>query len=751
MPHTLPAFLSSFPVRKKICATLLSALTALFCLSLPMSVPLHAQIVTDGTLGPAMTLSGPNMVIPQDLGTLAGQNLFHSFRTFGIPMGESATFTGADGIANVISRVTGGEASHIDGLLRSEVGRADFFFINPSGVVFGPAARVHVPAAFYVSTAHELKFVDGASFNAINPQAGTLTQAAPEAFGFLGDQPADIMIYGSQLGFQDKSKVSLVSSGDIIFAGSTDMFAELMVPSGEILLSTRGDMLIDTAIVSTIGDGGGKITIHAENVRLAMGFLSAGNTGDRYANGGVFITATELINILDGVIDCSTEGKGNAGPITIYAKDMNISGLDRFMSGISSVSLNDSEGNAGDIKIVLDGLLNIKMSGYISNNTYSIGKAGQINIQAKDMTIDGQGSQDFTGVASGADPGSEGNAGTVEITVSGLMQLLNGGIISSSTLAKGNAGEVTVNASTLILDGSRITSDATSTGQVGNVTVNAGSVHLRNNSSISIEAHQMLPPERLSEPERILTVNAWNANANTLSLDGGSKISTESTGNVPAADIVVCSSIIDIRGDSSVSTSALDADGGAVTLLGGTIFLDDGLVTTSVEGLTGDGGDIIIGGLRAGEPADFLIMNHGFIQANTAAPGAVGGNIDLNVRWIIADRSGGSLVVDAVERMDYWADAPRSVIQAAAPGGTKGDINVSDASLLDISGSIIPMRSQVVQPIGLSTDPCDIDPVREKPSSLVLEGVGGLPEEPGDLPSVPFDGTRLDGLMEPSL
>src|SRR2546425_4492718 len=51
-----------------------------------------------------------------------GNNLFHSLRLFSVPTAAtapgSATFTGPSTIANIVSRVTGGQASTIDG--RSE-------------------------------------------------------------------------------------------------------------------------------------------------------------------------------------------------------------------------------------------------------------------------------------------------------------------------------------------------------------------------------------------------------------------------------------------------------------------------------------------------------------------------------------------------------------------------------------------------------------------------------------------------------
>lgn len=38
-----------------------------------------AQVVTDGTAGPGEVLTGPDYDIAADLGTQAGDNLFHSF------------------------------------------------------------------------------------------------------------------------------------------------------------------------------------------------------------------------------------------------------------------------------------------------------------------------------------------------------------------------------------------------------------------------------------------------------------------------------------------------------------------------------------------------------------------------------------------------------------------------------------------------------------------------------------------------
>lgn len=123
-----------------------------------------AQISTDGTAGDQRALNGPDYRIDADLGTEAGDNLFHSSERFSIGTGESATFSGPDGIGNIISGVTGGELSAVDGLIASTIPGASLWLFNPAGVVFGPNASLDVSGSFHVSTADELRMTDGGRF-----------------------------------------------------------------------------------------------------------------------------------------------------------------------------------------------------------------------------------------------------------------------------------------------------------------------------------------------------------------------------------------------------------------------------------------------------------------------------------------------------------------------------------------------------------------------------------------------------------
>jgi len=174
----------------------------------------HAEVVLDGTLGFRGALDGPNYKIGAKLGQQHGGNLFHSFSDFNINIGESATFSGPNSVQNIISRVTGGNPSHINGLLRSTIPEADFYFLNPYGIMFGEGAQLDVQGSFHASTADTLRFADGSEFNARHPEQPLLTVAPISAFGFLTDAPSAITIEDSFLSVSEGNTLSLIG-GDL--------------------------------------------------------------------------------------------------------------------------------------------------------------------------------------------------------------------------------------------------------------------------------------------------------------------------------------------------------------------------------------------------------------------------------------------------------------------------------------------------------------------------------------------------------
>ncbi len=140
----------------------------------PTRQALAQNITTDGTLGTPQTLTGPNYNIPQSLGQTVNSNLFHSFGQFNLNSNEAAIFQSGNDINNIFSRVTGGSPSSINGLIRTLGQDVNLFFLNPSGIIFGPNASLDVSGSFLASTADSFIFGNGLEFSATNPQAAPL-------------------------------------------------------------------------------------------------------------------------------------------------------------------------------------------------------------------------------------------------------------------------------------------------------------------------------------------------------------------------------------------------------------------------------------------------------------------------------------------------------------------------------------------------------------------------------------------------
>ncbi|MGB3650042.1 MAG: filamentous hemagglutinin N-terminal domain-containing protein, partial [Rivularia sp. (in: cyanobacteria)] len=108
----------------------LSYLTCL--LSLFPCLSTNAQLIPDN-MGKESSTVNPS--IERDLiegGAIRNNNLFHSFKEFNVNSNQKVYFSNPDNITNILTRVTGSNASKIFGTLGVN-GNANLFLINPNG------------------------------------------------------------------------------------------------------------------------------------------------------------------------------------------------------------------------------------------------------------------------------------------------------------------------------------------------------------------------------------------------------------------------------------------------------------------------------------------------------------------------------------------------------------------------------------------------------------------------------------------
>lgn len=156
-----------------------------------------------------------------------------------------------------------------------------------------------------------------------------------------------------------------------------------------------------------------------------------------------------------------------------------------------------------------------------------------------------------------------------------------------------------------------------------------------------------------------------------------------------------------LRQGSLIATAAVDGNGGPLSVEAkGLLTLRDSQVTTSVTGRTnGNGGDIRIS-------APTIVMRSGFVQANTEAPRARGGDVFITPQLLLPDgsnlRAGGDRVEGFVAGV-----AGYNVIQAAAPDGVKGELNVSRPAL-NVAGALVALSTPRIGLGRLTADFCEV-------------------------------------------
>jgi filamentous hemagglutinin family protein len=708
-----------------------------------------AQVVGDTTLpiGERSQVTGnPNFQI--DGGATRGGNLFHSFEQFSVPTGGTAFFNNAADVQNILTRVTGGSISNVDGVIRAN-GNANLFLINPNGIIFGVNASLDVGGSFVASTASSIQFADGTEFSAVNPSAPPLlTISVPIGLQFNGTQ-GDILVdanngsdsgtYTITLSPQAPLQVQPGKTLALVGGNVTIQESNLQAPggrvelggvagSGMVGLNVEGnnidlsfpDQLARADVSLRNGSGiyaigaSGSIRMLAQNIDISrsvleMGIPSTSRLPDTQT-ADLELNATGSITISESILRNILLEQGSLGSINLKAGDRISLDSSYVVNTVGSTGV----GNAGDINITTGSLLLTGLTSYIFAATFGQGNAGSVNINARD-TVSLDSSASFPGrgseIRNTVEGTGVGNAGNINI-ITGALSLTNA-TVNSRTGGQGNAGDININARNTV----SLAQEAGLYAYTSGEGYSAGSININARDTVSLDSSFL---------DNSLFLNSGNSGGinittGALSLTNGSSLSTSTSGqgnagsvNINARERVSLDGTSPTSGrynPSSIFTRVLPTgvgQGGNVTITTGVLSLTNGgAVNTSTEGqgnagrVTIQASDIQISGTAPSYTNVFgEVVNFPSGVTTSVRSRAVGngGDVTITTGSLSVSDSGrinttaqgqgeaGNIQIQASDTVLFdGGDAISSLEQGAV--GRGGDIDIAARSLSLLNGA----------------------------------------------------------------
>ena len=335
-------------------------------------------------------------------------------------------------------------------------------------------------------SAQRLVLQDGARIGVVaysNAPGGNLTVNASKSVQLLKNEAANP-----------------ARQGDIISFISAGTFAS--GNAGSVQVSTNHLLITDGGSVSSTTSGTGKgsnITVNADFIqiigvkpeRFAPSTIASAafNVGDA---GSVIVNTSQLQLKDGGVVNSTSLASGNAGSVTINARDFievtgkasnsqssfissSVNFANEFVQRILRLSSGPPIGSGGNVTINTP-ILNVNQGGLITVGNEGLGNAGKLDINANSINLSDSGS-----ITSAAKSGEGGNISLH----SQNLQLRHNSNITATAGNRGNGGNITINAATLVgLENSEISANAFE-GRGGNITINTQGLFFSPDSQIT--------------------------------------------------------------------------------------------------------------------------------------------------------------------------------------------------------------------------------------------------------------------------
>ncbi len=462
--------------------------------------------------------------------------------------------------------------------------------------------------------------------------------------------------------------------------------------------------LTNQAAIYVEAVGGGNIAVNAKNLNILEGSILSAGIGEglgtsKTVAGDITLNATGEIKVSSGSLvfndvgafnDVGFGSKGNGGNITIDSGSFSLS------DGAQLSASTFGQGNAGNVTVSAKDAVSLaggQTTIFSRVEAGGVGKGGDIDINAATLSlIDGAQLQTITSGASDTQPAGRGDAGNVNVNVTGAVSLagqkngFSSGILSQvETGTVGDGGNITIDSGSFSLsDGAFLTASTSGQGNAGAIKVNAADFFTISGSS------------------------------SDLNLNSGLFVNSQSpTGT--AGDIIVTSPKVTLDNRGRLNAQSASGNGGNINVLQtDLLLLRRGAEISTTAGTAqagGNGGNINIdawsGFILAVPSEDSDITANAFTGS--------GGRVDIQATGIYG-----------IEFRE--SPTPLSDITASSEFGTQGTVELNTPEIDPNSGLVqlptIPVDTQVAQGC-YSPDYAQ--------NRFVIAGRGGLPPNPKDI------------------
>ncbi|BAZ40863.1 filamentous hemagglutinin-like protein [Calothrix sp. NIES-4101] len=532
----------------------------------------------------------------------------------------------------------------------------------------------------------------------LNAPEGRLELGSLDGVGLVSLNPIS---QGYQLGYESGQSFADIQLTQKSFLSIGALPTVGALNAGSVQLQGKHIQISDGSIIFSKNLGnvaGGEFFLQASegidivgttaNAQIRSGIRSEGlNTG---AGSPIRIITPHLTISQGAGVNTNAFGLAASGDILIDAGTVELSGFSPINpTGVTSLTTSSRTAkSAGNLSINSNNLL-VSQGAAISSVALASGSTGQVTIRSKNTTVTGDNPAGLYSNISAITYGT-GDAQTLTLDTNRL-QLLNGGVVSTTSFLIGKAGNLNINATeSILIDG-----------------------HSQANNS-SINSAVLIPPsllQKLFNLPNILSANAGTVNVSTpnLTLKNGGVVSVTNQGTGDGGNIKIAVSKMFLDNQGSIQAQTTSGEGGNITSQVSELLLlrHNSLISATSAG-TGNGGNININApVIAGLENSDIVAN--------AVKGR-GGNIDITTQGIIGLEFRNTLT----PRVDLTND-----ITASSEFNVNGTVQVNTIGV-DPNSGLVELPANITDPSQQIATGC----ADSSGSSFIATGRGGIPQNP---------------------